>query len=66
MAELVAFRGVDLAEAVFVGHRVQDGIEPGHGVCQGSVEVKSGDVVFQVSNPVRGGRGRQTPLGWSR
>ncbi|MNL28680.1 hypothetical protein D3C87_1503350 [compost metagenome] len=63
MTQVFAFGQVDLAEAVFVGHRVQNGIEPRHGVRQGSVEVECSDVVFQVINPFAGLRRRYKPLG---
>lgn len=52
VTQLVAFGGVDLAKTVLVRDRVQDGIEPGHGIGQGSVEVEGCDVVFQVNNPM--------------
>ncbi|KAG1301482.1 hypothetical protein G6F63_016806 [Rhizopus arrhizus] len=36
VAQVFAFRQIDFAIAVLVGHGVQDGIEPGHAVRQGS------------------------------
>ena len=57
VAQLFALGRVDLAKAVFLGHGVQDGVEPGHGVCQGSIEVEGGEVVFQESDPVPARRG---------
>ena len=59
-AQGFAFRGVDLAEMVFVRDGVEDGVEPRHGVRQGPVEVECSNVVFQFlqSSAGRLGRGR--------